>query len=164
MKNTGQRTACITPSPVSIICILLFFQLILLGSIPLQAVAGPKGEKGMNRSSKEVSLEKIMETLTKKLDLSQGQIAEVQPIMKDFLMQSKKLKAEAEDSQHSSERGVTKKQMASLIQNTIDQIAVFLSEEQSEKFQELVKSLTRKKDLHSLLGRGSPGQGRQFGS
>lgn len=150
LKKSGRQTGVKTSSPVSIIIILLLFQLTLLGGLPLQAAAAHKGGKGGPRQTKEVSLEKIMETLTSKLDLNQGQIAEVQPIMKNFLKQSKKLKEKAMGGQNAGQPFDTREQMASLVQKTMDQIDVFLSEEQAEKLKGLVQSLTRKEGLKKV--------------
>lgn len=151
LENSGRPSGFHTPSPVTVIIMFLLFQLILLGGLPLQATAAHKGGKDEHRQTKEVSLKKIMETLTNKLELNQGQIAEVQPIMKNFLTQSKQLQEEAMGGRHSGKGGNSGKQMATLVQETMDQIDVFLNEEQSEKFKELVQSLTRKEGLKKLF-------------
>lgn len=164
LKNNDRRIGFNTPSPVSCFILLLFFQLILLGSISLQAAAAPQGVNGMNRQMNEVSLEKIMETLTNKLELNQGQIAEVQPIMEKFLMQSKKLKEDTIGGHNTKNPGTSKKEMVILVQKTMEQIDVFLNDEQSEKFKELVQYLTQKEGFKKLFGLQSPVAGEQLRS
>ena len=94
---------------------------------------------------KAISVEEVMETLTTKLHLNQGQVAEVGSIVKGYLMRSKKLNQETKEGPDAGHSGASRQQMVFLREETIDQVAVFLKENQLEQFVELLPSLTRSK-------------------
>ena len=150
---------------VALLVSMLLLNFVFLVSIPFKAIASPnggQGGRGPGPQMEDVSLEKIMASLTIKLQLNQGQVAEVRPIMKNYLNKSQELKQETKGDDQSFEGpNGNRTRIESLRQETVDQVSVFLNDDQYGQFMELVESLTQKgKQNNSSEGRPSGGGGR----
>lgn len=139
---------------VAVIVFLLLLKVFLCGSFVAEAAAfggGGGGGRGggMGPPAQEVSADQIMQTLTSKLQLNPGQVAEIRPILKDFIKQSKDMepqnmgRGQGMGSQSTEQGRGGKNPMAAKKEKMLDEASVFLNAEQFKQFEEIIASLNQ---------------------
>lgn len=120
----------------------------------------------MGPQKQEVSIDNIMQTLTNKLQLNPGQIAEIRPILKDFLKQSQNMqpqsmgRGQGMGGQNTEQARDGNNPMAAKQEKMLDEASVFLNDEQFKQFEEIITTLNQPGQQNGGAGGRSSGGGR----
>ena len=101
----------------------------------------PGGGQGKgHHPPQEPTIEMVMEMLKKELQLTDGQVADIQPAFSDLLKKEKELKAQMHEKMKDNMEEMQQAETA-LRKETLDEVSNFITEEQTAKLEDFFNHL-----------------------
>lgn len=165
LPDTGHRKKTVWKKNLSVASsFFLIFLLILTISLDGHArgpgsFSGGRGPGIMgSQFLSQPDLNELMAELTEKLQLNDGQSAEIRPVLLGLFNEQKELHQTMMENTNQENRQTVKNQMQALRQEAVDRVADFLSEEQLSGFQKALEEIMQNNRSASR----SPGGGFGF--